>query len=145
MTLPALPVGSVTAPSFEADPLAWAIHWLTTNRGIYMEFERLVTERIAAQPDARISADAVLHVVRWNTGLREDGSTWKVNNSASSLCARVLIGRNPDAKRHFELRHSWLDDLTPSQKWQLVHAVDNLTNPVVEQPVLLAAEKARRW
>lgn len=107
-------VGSVTAPDFSTDPLGWSIHWLSTSGQVYAEFERLVDERLRANPKARISADMVLHVIRWNTDVRADNDVVAINNSSSSLCARLYIARHPHRAGNFETRRSWVDDLSPS-------------------------------
>lgn len=126
--------GSVTAPDFSVDPLGWSIHWLSTSGQVYAEFERLVTERLRQRPDARISADMVLHVIRWNTDVRADNDVVSINNSSSSLCARLYIARHPLAERNFELRRSWVDDLSPSDLSRLTFLASRV-RPVETTPL----------
>ena len=120
---------TVTAPDFTTDPYAWALHWIRTSGQVYKEFERLVDERLAQRPTDRISADMVLHVIRWNTDVRSTDDTVAVNNSASSLCARLYIARRPHAKANFELRRSWVDDLRPADWSSLTFAASRIKAP----------------
>lgn len=127
-------VGSVTAPDFSVDPLGWSIWLMNTNGHVYSEFERLVGERLRQRPNARISADMVLHVIRWNTDVREDGDIPAINNNASSLFARLYIARHPSAERNFEKRRSWVDDLSPSDLSRLTFLASRV-RPVETTPL----------
>lgn len=127
-------VGSVTAPDFSIDPFRWSEWLLRVNGHVFWEFERLVGERLRQRPNARISADMVLHVIRWNTDVREDGDIPAINNNASSLFSRLYIARHPLAERNFELRRSWVDDLSPSDLSRLTFLASRV-RPVETTPL----------
>jgi hypothetical protein len=52
----------------------------------------------------RWSADALFHVLRWETAVSTNDLALKVNNNYSSLAARDLMRLYPDLKGFFELR-----------------------------------------
>ena len=52
----------------------------------------------------RWSADAMFHVLRWETALTTGDLALKVNNSYSALAARDLMALHPDLEGFFELR-----------------------------------------
>jgi hypothetical protein len=52
----------------------------------------------------RWSADAMFHVLRWETALTTGDLALKVNNSYSALAARDLMAMHPDLEGFFELR-----------------------------------------
>lgn len=128
-------VGSVTAPDFKVDPLGWSQWWLRENGHVYLEFERLVTERLRQRPAARISADQVLHVIRWETDVRADGDVVSANNNATSLCARLYVHAHPHAKGNFETRRSWIDDLSPADWSRLTFAATRIPKPAPVTPL----------
>jgi hypothetical protein len=132
-----LPSPTVTAPSWEADPYGWCLWYLRENGRVYRAWRDAVDQRRARYPSARISADAALHHVRWSTPVNADGDLFQVNNNAGALFARVYIGDRRVPRDTFELRHSFLDDLTPAQKWELVRVAQASAEPVEEQPALL--------
>lgn len=125
-----VPAPTVTAPDFAKDHFAWGNWWIETNGHVFHEFERLVTERLKHRPNDRISADMVLHVIRWNTDVRGENDTVSINNNASSLCARLHIALHPAAARNFEVRRSWVDDLRPGDWSALVFKASRAKKPV---------------
>ena len=52
----------------------------------------------------RWSADALFHVLRWETAASTNDLALKVNNNYSSLAARDLMAQYPELKGFFELR-----------------------------------------
>jgi len=52
----------------------------------------------------RWSADAVFHVLRWETAATTGDLGLKINNDYSSLAARDLMANFPDLEGFFELR-----------------------------------------
>jgi hypothetical protein len=52
----------------------------------------------------RWSADALFHVLRWETADTTGDHDLKINNNYSSLAARDLMARHPDLDGFFELR-----------------------------------------
>jgi len=112
--------------------MAWSIWLLQTNGHVFSEFERLVNDRLAVNPKARISADMVLHVIRWNTDVRAEGDIPSINNNASSLFSRLHIARYPHHAGNFETRRSWVDDLSASDLSRLTFLAARVkpANPV---------------
>ena len=52
----------------------------------------------------RWSADAMFHVLRWETAASMGDNGLKVNNNYSSLAARDLMAERPELQGFFELR-----------------------------------------
>jgi hypothetical protein len=52
----------------------------------------------------RWSADAMFHVLRWETAASMNDNGLKVNNNYSSLAARDLMAEHPELQGFFELR-----------------------------------------
>lgn len=103
----------------ERKTAAWAVEYLTANAQVYRAFAELVDARRRDRPGVRLSADMVLHVVRWNSGIREASGPWKVNNDVSALLARVYEAERGSLDGPtvvFQKRRSWLDDL-PFGTW----------------------------
>lgn len=90
-------------------PYAWATSVLTRHPHVYAEFRHLVDDRLRQRPHARLSADMVLHVVRWNTSVGM-GVPFKANNNACALYARVYARER--GVQPFEMRTSALDDIS---------------------------------
>lgn len=114
-----LKLGRVTAPDFSDNPTRWAQWYITHGAAVYKEFRRLCLEMLSARPDLKLSADQVLHVVRWNSRLRAQGDVVAVNNNASALFARLFADEHPEHADAFERRRSVWDDLPPAE-WQLI-------------------------
>lgn len=113
------PAQTVTAPSFSDNPARWAVWYLRTNGHIYREFRRQVAQMLDVRPGLALSADQVLHVIRWNSLLRADGDVVAINNNLSSLFARLLLAERPQYATSFSLRKSVWDDL-PAREWEEV-------------------------
>lgn len=107
-----LPEPTVTAPQFAANPARWAVWYLKNNGHIYRAFRHEVLTMLRARPGIRLSADQVLHVIRWNSILAAEGDFVAINNNLSSLFARLLIEEHPEHEGVFTRRHSVWDDLT---------------------------------
>lgn len=120
MTLP-LPKSTVTAPNFADNPARWAIWYLQHNAHVYQEFRRRVVEMADARPGVALSADQVLHVIRWDRMLKAEGDLVAINNNLSSLYARLFVIEFPQYKGVFSLRRSVWDDL-PEREWSEVLA-----------------------
>lgn len=121
-----LRLGSVTAPDWSADPAGWCAWLLTTNGHLFVEFRRLVDDMLSRQPTARLSADQVCHVMRWNAQLRSEGDLFKVNNNAAALFARLYVVERPWAAGVFETRRSKLDELTQGEWDRILLAFEPL-------------------
>lgn len=125
MQLP-LRLGSVTAPDWSADPAGWCAWLLTTNGHLYVEFRRLVDEMLARRPDAKLSADQVCHVMRWNAQLRSEGDFFKVNNNAAALFARLYTLERPQARDAFAFRRSYFDTFSAAELERVMVAFEPL-------------------
>lgn len=112
-----LPPRSVTAPSWDADPVGWAEWYLRENAHVYREFRRLVLASIQHHPSMPISADQVLHVIRWNSRVSARGDLFAINNNASALFARLFLEEHPQHRALFRTRRSVLDDLD-AESWR---------------------------
>lgn len=111
-----LPPQTVHAPPFAQNPARWAIWYLEHNGHIYKEFRRQVLQLLAARPGLALSADQVLHVIRWDSMMHAEGDVVAINNNLSSLFPRLLAEERPDAARSFSRRRSVWDDL-PEREW----------------------------
>lgn len=107
-------VGSVTAPDWTHSPLEWAVWYLRENGHLYSAFRDELDKRLSQYPSARVSADAVMHHIRWVTPHKATGDLVSVNSNAVSLFARLYIAERPARSGNFETRRSWVDDLSPS-------------------------------
>lgn len=72
------------------------------NRRIYWSFENKAKRM--AQIRQRYSARAIIHVIRWETELREADVTFKCNNNHTPYMARLFMERNPEYEGFFETR-----------------------------------------
>lgn len=104
--------GRVTAPRFADNPARWGAWYVVHGAHVYGEFRRLCLDMLGARPATRLSADQVLHVVRWNSQLRAEGDLVAINNNASALFARLFVAEFPRYAEVFERRRSVWDDLT---------------------------------
>lgn len=52
----------------------------------------------------RVGMKALVERARWETGVQSHGEAWRINNSYTSLYARLLISRRPEWAEAFELR-----------------------------------------
>jgi hypothetical protein len=82
-------------PDWRTDPAAAGMQYLRDNPSIYPTFRRL-------------SADAVCHVIRWETDASEDAE-YKINNNVVSFLARLYLLERPEAQ--LSTRESHLDSL----------------------------------
>ncbi len=112
-------MGRVTAPNFADNPARWGAWYVVHGADVYREFRRLTLEMLRSRPTTKLSADQVLHVVRWNSQLRAEGDVVAINNNASALFARLFAAEFPQHAAAFELRRSVWDDLKPPE-WQLI-------------------------
>lgn len=141
------PFATDPAPDWRSQPLDWCLWYLEKNAHLYAAFREEVDARLAQYPFARISADAVMHHIRWMTPHKATGELWKVNNNAVALFARCYVGERPQHRERFDLRASFLDALTGTEKWTLVEAARRAgrAGPAT-QPALLEPERQpQRW
>ena len=141
------PFATDPAPDWRSLPLDWCLWYLRENAHLYAAFRDEVDARLTQYPTARISADAVMHHIRWMTPHKATGDLLAVNNNAVALFARCYVGERPQHRERFELRRSFLDDLKPTEKWALVEAARRAGRPgPATQPVLLEPpRRADRW
>ena len=79
-------------------------NWLRDNKSIYQSFEKKA--RMMAGLRKRYSARAIIHVIRWETDLREKDVTFKCNNNYTPWMARLFMERNPQYDGFFETRRA---------------------------------------
>ena len=117
---------SVTAPVWANDPIAWSCWLLTENGQLYKQFREIADERLRQNPRMTLSADRILHVIRWDTDLRGEGDTFKVNDHCSALFARLYVLERPQYADKFRNRKSFLDSLTQDEEERLLLAFEPL-------------------
>lgn len=107
--------GSVTAPRFADDPLAYARWNLEKHPEMYREFRRTADGYRAVNPARRVGSDMIAHVVRYYSGAHADDDQFKVNDHLVALFARLYKRQRQDA--NMPTRVSVLDGLT-DEEWQ---------------------------
>jgi hypothetical protein len=117
---------TVTAPRWEDDKVEWACWYLRENGHIYKEFRRRADEAMKADPHGPMSADDILHSIRWDTRLKAKGDVFKINDHASALFARLYIEERPHAQKNFRSRKSFFDMLTNNERERLMRAFEPL-------------------
>lgn len=121
------PTGNtVTAPSWHDDPVAWSCYLLESSPDLYKAFRRIADEGLRQNPHMTLSADRILHVIRWETDLRGEGDTFKVNDHCSALFARLYALERPQYADKFRSRKSFLDALTKNDEERLLLAFEPL-------------------
>jgi hypothetical protein len=109
MTVSDLPLFAKPArPDWRTDPAAAGMQYLKDNPSIYPTFRRLADLWRERNPGRRLSADAVCHVIRWETDASEDAE-YKINNNVVSFLARLYLLERPEAQ--LTTRESHLDSL----------------------------------
>jgi hypothetical protein len=103
----------VTAPDFGTDPIGYYTWHLLKHPEMYAAFVRYADQYRAVQPDRRVSADMICHVLRFQTGLHAKDDTYAVNNVLTPLYARLYRRHRPGA--NIPTRTSQLDTLTESE------------------------------
>lgn len=118
--------GTVTAPDWETRPLDWFIYMLETNPALYKAFRRIADEGLRRNPAMTLSADRILHVIRWETDLKGEGDIFKINDHLTALFARLYVLERPQHKDKFRSRKSFLDSLTKNEEERLLLAFEPL-------------------
>jgi hypothetical protein len=109
MTVSDLPLfAPVKRPDWRTDPAAAGMQYLKDNPSIYPTFRRLADLWRERNPGRRLSADAVCHVIRWETDAGEDAE-YKINNNSVAFLARLYLLERPEAQ--LATRESHLDSL----------------------------------
>lgn len=119
-----LPAPSVTSPSWADNPVEWCLWFLRSNGHVYVAFRREVQRRVelleARGAKRQLSADQVCHGLRWDSPDGAEGDTFRINNNAVALLARLFQAEYPQlSKGIFRLRRSLLDDL-PAGEWERI-------------------------
>jgi len=78
------------------------------NPHVYERLERMALSAIR-RGVKRIGMKQLFEVLRWNSALRTAGEAWKLNNSYTSLYARLLIHHHPEMEAVIETRRSQVD------------------------------------
>jgi hypothetical protein len=76
--------------------------WLERNPSIWSRF-RSEADRVRRRR-SHYSARAIIHYIRHETALADDGDEFKVNNNASRDLARLYMETTPGASGFFETR-----------------------------------------
>lgn len=118
MTLDLTP--RVTAPSVVDDPLGYYTWHLKRHPEMYLGFRRLADQYRAVDPQKRMSAYMICHVIRFESGLGATDDQFQVNNAVAVLYARLYRRERPDV--NLELRTSVLDALTDAE-WDALLAL----------------------
>jgi hypothetical protein len=126
MSQPTLNFEKTTAPAWEDDPVGWACWLLETHPEIYRQFRALCDEALRRQPGRVLSADQVLHVIRWETSLKAEGDTFKINDHASALFSRLYVIERPQSDGCFRTRKSIFDMLTQDETKRLMDAFESV-------------------
>lgn len=117
---------TVTAPDWHEQPLEWCIYLLESSPDLYKAFRRIADGGMWQNPHMTLSADRILHVIRWETDLRGEGDTFKVNDHCSALFARLYVLERPQHAEKFRSRRSFLDALTQNDEERLLLAFEPL-------------------
>lgn len=117
---------TVTAPSWQDSPLRWACWLLQEHPDIYRKFRELTDDALRLRPGRVLSADQVLHVIRWDTELKGEGDVVKINNNASALFARLYVLERPQHEGCFRVRKSFYDMLSEEEWRHLLLAFEPL-------------------
>jgi hypothetical protein len=118
--------GEQQAPAWEDDPVGWACWYLERHPRVYREFRRLADLRRERRPNSRMSADQILHVLRWETELRGEDDTFKINDHLSALFSRLYVLDRPEAEGLFRTRKSIFDMLAPREERRLMLAFEGV-------------------
>jgi len=105
MTQLALDLSPLTTPDYAPD-LTIAERFAifhAANPHVADALEALAAEWLAAG-NAKVGAKALVERLRWESGIRTAGDTYRINNSFVSLYARLLIERHPSWADHIETR-----------------------------------------
>lgn len=77
--------------------------WLDQNEHIYQVFERMALTMFNSGRK-RYSARTIIEVIRWNTDLKDNSVTWKINDHYTPGMARWFIDNHPECEGFFDVR-----------------------------------------
>jgi hypothetical protein len=77
--------------------------WIAENEHVYRLFVRFTLEAIAAGHQ-HYSADAIVHRIRWHTGVETRGDEFKINNNHVAFMARRFAAEHPAHGSFFRKR-----------------------------------------
>jgi len=80
------------------------------NPHIWNEFQRL-TLALIARGVKHYSARTIIHYIRMNTQLKENNSSFKINDHISPYYARKFMQEHPEHDGFFKVRRSRVDEL----------------------------------
>lgn len=75
------------------------------NPEVYRLFSRFSFDAASAG-HRHYSADAIMHRVRWHTGVETTNHAFKINNNLVAYYARHFMNRNPHMRGFFHTRQS---------------------------------------
>ena len=124
------PPRTVTAPEWVSGNIGACLEyfiWILEHSGeLYKAFRAEADKGLRQNPQMTLSADRILHVIRWDTDLRGEGDTFKVNDHCSALFARLYVLERPQYADKFRNRKSFLDSLTQDEEERLLLAFEPL-------------------
>lgn len=106
----ALDLSPLTTPEYDAgaslaDRFA-AFH--ASNPHVAVAIEAL-TEQWFAAGHKRASMDAVMHRLRWESGLQTHGDVYRLNNSWAAFYSRLMLERHPEWTGRIQTRKACAD------------------------------------
>ena len=124
------PTATVTAPEWIPNDVSACLNyfiWVLEHSGqLYKQFRKIADEGLRQNPRMPLSADRILHVIRWDTDIRGEGDTFKVNDHCSALFARLYVLERPQYADKFRNRKSFLDMLNKDEEERLLLAFEPL-------------------
>ena len=79
--------------------------WLPDNWHIYEGVVALAREAMDVEDREYWSVDALCHILRWQTSIRDRSQTrLKINDHCTSGLARLIMAREPDLEGFFQIR-----------------------------------------
>lgn len=75
----------------------------TENPQVYELFKRFTFE-VIRRGHQHYSADAVIHRIRWETGIKTTGDERKINNNHVARYARMFMEEHPEYRGFFRTR-----------------------------------------
>jgi hypothetical protein len=93
--------GTPEAPANPIEARFWTFH--AENPVIYRLFDRF-TQQAIARGHAHLSADMVLHRIRWETSVETSEGGYKINDHFTAYYGRLWMRNNPKHEGFFRTR-----------------------------------------
>lgn len=105
--------GTRESPANPIEARFWDFH--DENPAIYRLFDRF-TRAAIGRGHERLSADMVMHRIRWETSVETTGGEFKVNNNYCAYYGRLWMRENPDHAGFFRTRKLLAGDASDALK-----------------------------